>query len=113
MSSNKKVECSFCTKTQDEVKKLIAGNDVYICDECISVCYDIIIEDNMPSVKSDGSIPSPKKIKEFLDLYVIGQHYAKTVLAVAVHNHYKRLENPMIDDVEIEKSNVLFFVKSS
>ena len=105
---SKKVECSFCTKTQDEVKKLIAGNDVYICDECISVCYDIIIEDNMPSVKSDGSIPSPKKIKEFLDLYVIGQHHAKMVLSVAVHNHYKRLENPTIDDVEIEKSNVLF-----
>jgi len=108
MPSDKKVECSFCTKTQDEVKKLIAGNDVYICDECISVCYDIIVEDDLPSVKADGSIPSPKKIKEFLDLYVIGQNYAKTVLSVAVHNHYKRLENPMIDDVEIEKSNVLF-----
>lgn len=73
----------------------------------MEVCHQIILEDALPKMKSDGSIPSPKEIKQFLDLYVIGQHHAKTVLSVAVHNHYKRLENPIIDDVEIEKSNVL------
>jgi len=102
------IKCSFCEKTKDDVKKIIAGHDVYICDECIEVCHQIILEDVVPSIKIDGSIPSPKIIKEFLDMYVIGQDCAKTVLSVAVNNHYKRLENPVIDEVEIQKSNVLF-----
>ena len=103
-----KIACSFCEKTKNDVKKLIAGHNVYICDECVEVCHQIMLEDSIPSVKVDGSVPSPKSIKEFLDLYVIGQDYAKMVLSVAVHNHYKRLENPVIDEVEIQKSNVLF-----
>lgn len=101
------IRCSFCQKTQKQVKKLIAGDNVHICDECVDLCHKIILEDSMPRINLNGSIPNPKQIKEFLDLYVIGQDYAKTVLSVSVHNHYKRLENPIIDDVEIEKSNVL------
>ena len=105
--SEKDLDCSFCTKSQNEVKKLIAGHQVYICDECVELCYQIIREDDIPK-STDNSIPIPKEIKKFLDHYVIGQDYPKMVLSVAVHNHYKRLENPIIDDVEIEKSNCLF-----
>lgn len=108
MSDDKNVKCSFCEKTREDVKKIIAGHGVYICDECVEVCHQIILEDVVPSIKIDGSVPSPRQIKEFLDMYVIGQEYAKKVLSVAVHNHYKRLENPVIDEVEIQKSNVLF-----
>lgn len=107
MTNGDNVKCSFCEKTRDDVKKIIAGHGVYICDECVEVCHQIILEDIVPSIKVDGDIPSPRQIKEFLDMYVIGQEYAKTVLSVAVHNHYKRLENPTIDEVEIQKSNVL------
>lgn len=113
MSSEKeeKFKCSFCDKDQDQVKKLIAGpDDVYICDECIVLCHDIL---KSSAVKTDGDgksvsdIPSPSEIHKFLDQYVIGQTHAKMVLAVAIHNHYKRLENPVIDDVEIDKANIL------
>ncbi len=102
------LDCSFCQKGQNEVKKLIAGHNVYICNECVDLCYQIIREDDLPK-SAEGSAPSPKEIKQFLDHYIIGQDYAKMVLSVAVHNHYKRLDNPVIDDVEIEKSNVVFF----
>ena len=108
MTDEDNVKCSFCDKTRSEVKKIIAGHGVYICDECVEVCHQIILEDNVPSVSIDGAVPSPRNIKEFLDSYVIGQEVAKMVLSVAVHNHYKRLENPVIDDVEIQKSNILF-----
>lgn len=113
MTKEKDISCSFCSKSQDEVRKLITGRDVetnidvYICNECISLCSKIIKESDMPQTKGD-QVPSPKSIKKFLDSYVIGQDYAKTVLSVAVHNHYKRLDNPVVDDVELEKSNVLF-----
>lgn len=109
MSDDKKLlNCSFCGKRQDEVKKVIAGPDVWICDECVTLCYDIIKDDNdSPNLDDLGEIPSPKSIKDFLDLYVIGQEYAKMVLSVAVYNHYKRLANPIVDDVELEKSNIL------
>jgi len=113
MAKEKDISCSFCSKGQDEVRKLITGRDaetnvdVYICDECISLCSKIIKESDMPQSKGDR-VPTPKSIKKFLDSYVIGQDHAKTVLSVAVHNHYKRLDNPIVDDVEIEKSNVLF-----
>ena len=113
MTEEKDISCSFCSKSQDEVRKLITGRDaetnidVYICDECISLCSKIIKESDLPQTKGD-QVPRPKSIKKFLDAYVIGQDYAKTVLSVAVHNHYKRLDNPIVDDVEIEKSNVLF-----
>lgn len=103
----KNIKCSFCNKNQTEVKKLIAGDRVYICDECVEVCHQIIVEDSIPSITKNGGIPSPKQIHEFLNQYVIGQDHAKMVLSVAVHNHYKRIENPVIDDIEIEKSNII------
>jgi ATP-dependent Clp protease ATP-binding subunit ClpX len=102
--------CSFCNRTQEEVRKLIAGPSVYICDECIDLCNDIIAEevDQEEGQEGQSSVPRPKEIKTFLDQYVIGQEYAKKVLSVAVHNHYKRIEHkPSTDDVEISKSNIL------
>lgn len=102
--------CSFCNRTQEEVRKLIAGPSVYICDECIDLCNDIIAEevDQDEHFSDDSSIPKPREIREFLDQYVIGQDYAKKVLSVAVHNHYKRIEySTSTNDVEIAKSNIL------
>jgi ATP-dependent Clp protease ATP-binding subunit ClpX len=111
MSENKKsLTCSFCGKKQEHVQKLIAGPDVFICNDCVQLCADILKEDDSSSTKmaiKDGTIPSPRQIREFLDQYVIGQNDAKMVMAVAVHNHYKRLANPVVDDVELEKSNIL------
>ncbi|MEW5736208.1 MAG: ATP-dependent Clp protease ATP-binding subunit ClpX [Thermodesulfobacteriota bacterium] len=104
------LRCSFCGKTQDEVKKLIAGPAVYICDECIELCNEIIAEEAERGGPSEDvqSIPSPKEIKSWLDEYVIEQDQAKKIMAVAVHNHYKRLESSVdTSDVEIQKSNVL------
>ena len=101
--------CSFCGKSQHEVRKLIAGPTVFICDECVELCMDIIREENKSSlVKSREGIPSPKEISGVLDDYVIGQHNAKRVLSVAVHNHYKRLNHAAKNsDVELAKSNIL------
>lgn len=101
--------CSFCGKSQHEVRKLIAGPTVFICDECVELCTDIIREESRSSmVKSGDGVPSPKEIYDVLDDYVIGQAFAKRVLSVAVHNHYKRLTNtPKGSDVEIAKSNIL------
>jgi len=102
--------CSFCKKSQDEVRKLVAGPMVYICDECIELCNDIIAEEYEKDEfkKHEDKIPKPKEIKNILDEYVIGQEEAKKVLAVAVHNHYKRIESKAsLGDVEIEKSNIL------
>ncbi len=103
--------CSFCGKSQKEVKKLIAGPTVYICDECVELCNDIIKEeyDREEALRRDSSIPTPKEIKDFLDGYVIGQERAKRVLSVAVHNHYKRIaqNGKDKDDVELQKSNIL------
>ncbi|MBO4284920.1 MAG: ATP-dependent Clp protease ATP-binding subunit ClpX [Alphaproteobacteria bacterium] len=104
--------CSFCGKSQNEVKKLIAGRGVYICDECIDVCINIVA-DELRQEKSnapmfEGALPTPSKIKEFLDQYVIGQDEAKKVLSVAVYNHYKRLNcKTEHKDVEVSKSNVI------
>ncbi|HWA21669.1 MAG TPA: ATP-dependent Clp protease ATP-binding subunit ClpX [Caulobacterales bacterium] len=101
--------CSFCGKSQHEVRKLIAGPTVFICDECVELCMDIIREEHKTSlVKSKEGVPSPKEIKDVLDDYVIGQNYAKRVLSVAVHNHYKRLNHAAKNaDVELAKSNIL------
>ncbi len=102
--------CSFCGKSQHEVKKLIAGPNVFICNECVELCNDIIKEEDKDSVKRTGDgIPTPLEIKEFLDQYVIGQDIAKRVLSVAVHNHYKRLEHAQHsgEDIELQKSNIL------
>ena len=102
--------CSFCGKSQHEVKKLIAGPTVFICDECVELCMDIIKEENKDTfVKNKEGVPTPQEICKVLDDYVIGQTYAKEVLSVAVHNHYKRLshESKSNKDVELSKSNIL------
>jgi len=102
--------CSFCGKSQHEVRKLIAGPTVFICDECVELCMDIIKEENKSSlVKHQDGVPSPKEICNVLDDYVIGQQFAKEILSVAVHNHYKRLnhETKNNKDVELSKSNIL------
>src|ERR1700748_333439 len=102
--------CSFCGKSQKEVKKLIAGPTVYICDECIGLCNDIIAEEIDKEEARDQKlrIPRPSEIKSILDEYVIGQERAKKVLSVAVHNHYKRIDSKVaMDDVELQKSNIL------
>jgi len=101
--------CSFCGKKQEEVRKLIAGPMVYICDECVELCGEMIEgETRIASTADRPKVPKPKKIKKILDEYVIGQEGAKKILSVAVHNHYKRIEYGAIDDdVELQKSNVL------
>ena len=107
----KTVRCSFCGKTQDEVDRLIAGPGVYICDECVELCVDIIDgapqDTKRPAKKQGKTLPKPLEIKEKLDEYVIGQEDAKKVLSVSVYNHYKRIYKNRRDDVEIGKSNVL------
>jgi ATP-dependent Clp protease ATP-binding subunit ClpX len=102
--------CSFCGKNQDEVRKLIAGPSVYICDECIELCNDIIAEENEREALSrrKSTIPKPCEIRDALDEYVVGQERAKKVLSVAVHNHYKRVDSSLsLDGIELQKSNIL------
>src|SRR5512147_2700374 len=102
--------CSFCGKSQDEVRKLIAGPTVFICDECIELCNDIVAEEwDEERAKGLPKLPKPAEIKRFLDEYVIGQERAKKILSVAVHNHYKRINSPVteLDEVELQKSNIL------
>ena len=103
------LRCSFCGKSQDEVKKLIAGPTVYICDECIELCNDIMVEEwGHDKENIFQHIPKPKEIKRILDEYVIGQDRAKKILAVAVHNHYKRIDSHVnINDVDLQKSNIM------
>ena len=117
-----KLKCSFCGKTQDQVKKLIAGPEVYICDECVELCNEILDEEffeakdkesnssEQSPEKGEKPIPKPHEIKEYLDQYIVGQDDAKKVLSVAVYNHYKRLKHNKEagkDNVEIQKSNIL------
>ena len=111
--SEEKVRCSFCNKTQDQVKKMIAGpGGVYICDECVDICADIIeeeYEDDPETEEMEINLLKPVEIKSFLDEYVIGQEEAKKVMAVSVYNHYKRVMAPKDDDdeVELQKSNII------
>jgi len=103
------LKCSFCGKSQDQVKKLVAGPGVYICDECIELCTEIVEEELGHEEEMDfKDIPKPHEIKEILEQYVIGQEQAKKSLAVAVYNHYKRINSQnKLDDVELQKSNIL------
>ena len=112
----KSVRCSFCGKAQENVRKIVAGPGVYICDECVDLCTSIIEQEMYEDEKAGytlnelNNVPSPKEIKQILDDYVIGQDDAKRTLSVAVYNHYKRIaheENANKDDIEIQKSNIL------
>ena len=107
--NEKHIKCSFCGKSQEQVRRLIAGPDVYICDECIELCYNIVDEDIDLFEEYDFTeLPKPKEMKAKLDEYVINQDYAKKALVVAVYNHYKRINYKAKDEgVEIQKSNIL------
>src|SRR5450432_3176781 len=110
-SGDKLLYCSFCGKSQHEVRKLIAGPSVFICDECIELCNDIIREEGATADAArtnKNKLPTPSEIREILDQYVIGQDLAKKILAVAVYNHYKRLKHlSKNDEIELAKSNIL------
>ena len=103
------LRCSFCGRKQDEVRRLIAGPTVYICDECVGLCNEIMAEelDSSFDISISTKLPKPKEIKSYLDNYVINQEKAKKIISVAVHNHYKRINNPSDSDVELQKSNIL------
>ncbi|MBN2897417.1 MAG: ATP-dependent Clp protease ATP-binding subunit ClpX, partial [Clostridia bacterium] len=105
----KQLQCSFCGKSQNQVKRLVAGPNVYICDECVALCQEIIQEEGLDEFNFDFSeLPKPKDIVQVLDEYVIGQERAKKSLAVAVYNHYKRISTEVSeDDVELQKSNIM------
>ena len=105
-TSDKKISCSFCGKSQEEVKKLIAGPNVYICNECVVLCKDILVEDDKIDTKQSFEIPKPSEIFDYLNDHIIGQDHAKKILSVSVYNHYKRVQNPS-KDIEISKSNIL------
>ncbi len=109
MPSEKHLRCSFCGKSKESVKKFISGPSVYICNECVSLCNEILAEEEeREAAEAVPRIPTPREIKQVLDDYVIGQEEAKKALAVAVYNHYKRINHPgVLDDVEIDKSNIL------
>jgi len=101
------LSCNFCSKNRNEVNKLIAGPNVYICNECIELSYKILDEDFSEEDLILDNVADPKEIRAYLDEYIIGQDYAKKVLSVSAYNHYKRIESPVVDEVEIEKSNIL------
>lgn len=102
------LSCSFCSKSRHEVDKLIAGPDVYICNECVNLCSNIIIEEQKDKPSEFKDIPDPVSIKQHLDKYVIDQNETKKIVSVAVFNHYQKINNPVVDDVVLEKSNIIF-----
>ena len=108
-NSEDTLRCSFCNKSQREVKKLIAGPTVFICDECVDICLDIIAEDRLLEQQQETALPKPREIDDFLDEYVVDQHMAKKKLSVAVYNHYKRIDfvEKARSEVELQKSNIL------
>lgn len=106
-SSRTTYTCSFCGKNQTEVNKLISGNDVYICNECVELCYGVLKEELVKQPKDFGTM-TPEKIMSYLDERMVGQHQAKMMLSVAIYTHMKRINNPVIDDVEIDKTNLMF-----
>lgn len=112
-NSNNNIKCSFCGKSQEIVKRIVAGPNAFICDECINICNNILEDEDFSEKKEyedvkSKEIPKPSEIKKILDEYVIGQEEAKKTLSVAVYNHYKRINcDQIIDDVEIQKSNIL------
>jgi ATP-dependent Clp protease ATP-binding subunit ClpX len=109
-NSQKLLKCSFCSKSSQKVKRLIQGETGFICDECVGKCTEVLNsyeKDKVILTKTKSTTPYPREIKDYLDQYVIGQNHTKEVLSVAVYNHYKRLENPVIDGIEIDKSNIL------
>ncbi len=105
----REIRCSFCGKSQKEVRKIISGPEVFICDECVEICYDLISKNEEEKLKEEFKLPTPSEIKNFLDQYVIEQEKAKKIISVAVYNHYKRiyLKDKLKKDVEIQKSNIL------
>ena len=110
MSQDKHLRCSFCGKSKDSVRKFISGPSVYICNECIALCNEILAEDEEREVsEAITQVPSPQEIKDVLDQYVIGQEQAKKALSVSVYNHYKRINSTTLkdDEVELDKSNIL------
>src|ERR1700748_869790 len=110
MSHDKHLRCSFCGKSKDSVRKFISGPSVYICNECIALCNEILAEDEEREVaEAITQVPTPQEIKDTLDQYVIGQEKAKKALSVAVYNHYKRINSASLrdDDVELDKSNIM------
>src|SRR4051794_19293866 len=109
MASDKHLRCSFCGKSKDSVKRFISGPSVYICNECISLCNEILAEEEIKEAATAATpVPTPSEIKEVLDQYVVGQEQAKKALAVSVYNHYKRVNHQgAVDDVELDKSNIL------
>ena len=107
MTDDNNLSCSFCSKNRNEVNKLVAGPDVYICNECIELSYKIIDEEFTEEDLQLDNVADPKEIRNYLDEYIIGQDLAKKVLSVSAYNHYKRIESPVVENVEIEKSNIL------
>ena len=108
MAEKDNLNCNFCGKSRHEVDKLIAGPDVYICNECVTLCNNIIVQEQKESPPEFKEIPDPVRIKQHLDKYVIDQNETKKIVSVAVFNHYQKINNPVIDDVVLEKSNIIF-----
>ncbi len=105
--TDKKLNCNFCGKSRDQVEKLIAGPNVYICNECITISYEILDDEKFQPLDDISDIPTPKEIHDYLDQYITGQEEAKEILSTSAYNHYKRINHKSTNDITVEKSNVL------